>query len=172
MRWFTFAGLVLIIVAAAAIYFVDEDQTSFYEGALPSQLQTQRGIEAGSNFGLLGLLTLSREACGAVVFDLTPQTIADIRRQGLSFFAGARQARGHPSEPYYHYDAWQQTPAPTQWFGDGVVAGSLGCAHIDRELMHRIVTASRAVGGFYTTTPEAQLIVLPTEGIAVLTYDG
>jgi hypothetical protein len=127
---------------------------------------------SGSDYGLGSFLTLSREACGAVIFTLTQETINRIKRDGLAFFDGARQGRGYPSQSYYRYAPWKQTPAPSKWFGDGEVAGSLTCAGFDNTLISRITAGSRSTRAYYSTMSEAELIVLPDDVIAVLAYDG
>ena len=174
MRMRRLAIYVLLLFAILAVLYVvpAAKATNFYEKALPPQLRTSGFVTSGSDYGLFGFLTLSREACGAVVFELSSETIAEIRRDGLSFFREATQGRGYPGSAYYHYQAWQQTPVPASWFGDGAVSASLHCAGFGRELRRRIGEGSRRGGSFYTTMSEAQLIVLPDEGIIVLTYFG
>jgi hypothetical protein len=170
MKKFLFYTFLLVAILLALYIAPAVKSTNFYEKALPLQLQTTGFVTAGSDVGFLDIL--AREACGAVVFNLAPETIETIKRDGLSFFDGATQGRGYPTDHYYHYGPWQQTPTPSTWFGEGIVAGSLSCANLSPELRRRIREGSLRPGSFYSIKPEAQLIVLPDEGLVVFTYFG
>lgn len=105
------------------------------------------------------------EACGAVVFELAPDTIDAVRRDGAAFLQDATQG----ATPGHSYAPWRQTPAPKAWFGDGVVASSLHCVDLSRSFRRMIGEGSRRPGGFYTTTAGGQLFLLPDEGILAVT---
>lgn len=167
-----------IVVAALALSLnacTPDDITAFYRKALPEALETSGHVTWGNDKSWFDIfLPLRPEACGAVIFQLTPETVDRIKHQGLAFFANARQARGYPpGSPEghsYSYAEWQSTPAPSEWFGDGVVTGSLSCAGFGHRFIGQINDYARNSGGYFTTRPQAQLIVLPDEQIAILTY--
>lgn len=151
------------------------EAASLYTKALPEALETTGHVRWGSDGNWFDMfLPLRPETCGAAVFRLAPETVERIEREGLAFFANARQARaypaGSPQEHHYSYAAWQATPAPSAWFGDGVVAGSLSCAGFANRFIGRIADQARLQGGYFTTRPQARLIVLPGDGIAILTF--
>lgn len=171
MRLRIFGIAVLTFVLAYCVY--QDCVASFYRKALPSVLATTSNVTWGSDIGWSDIiLPIRHEACGAVVFQLTPDTIEKIQKQGIAFFSEARQGRGSsPKNRYYYsYAAWQPTPAPTDWFGDGAVTGSMSCAGFGAMRMETIRDSATRAGGFFTTRSNVQLIVLPNEEIAILTY--
>lgn len=169
MRIFSIAVLIFVLA-----YYVYEDcVASFYRKALPSVLETTSNVTWGSDVGWSDIiLPIRHEACGAVVFQLTPDTIEKIQNHGIAFFSEARQGRGNSRNNKYHYSyaAWQPTPAPGEWFGDGPVTGSMSCAGFGARRMQTVKDNATRAGGFFTTRSNAQLIVLPNEQIAILTY--
>ncbi|WP_111564421.1 hypothetical protein [Rhizobium sp.] len=171
-RWVSTAAVVAATLAACV-----PGKASFYQNALPEALGTTDILVLGSDASWFDMVVpIRREGCGAVVFRLSPETIAKIRQQGLAFFQDARQARGYDANSakgrYYAYAAWQATPAPEGWFGDGAVAGSLSCAGVANDLIRKITEGGKGAEGYFTTKSEAQLIVLPQEQIAIYTYFG
>ena len=171
MRMRIFVIAVLISVLAYFVY--QHCVASFYRRALPNALETTSSVTWGSDVGWSNIiLPIRREACGAVVFQLTADTIEKIQKQGIAFFSEARQGRGNARDNSYRYSyaAWQATPAPSEWFGDGAVAGSMSCAGFGARRMQAIKDGATGVGGFFTTGSNVQLIVLPSEQIVVFTY--
>jgi hypothetical protein len=172
-----FRRLSTAAVLAATLTACMPGEASFYQNALPEALGTTDILVSGSDASWFDMvLPIRREGCGAVVFRLAPETVAKIRQQGLAFFQDARQARGYDANSakgrYYAYAAWQATPAPQGWFGDGAVAGSLSCAGVANDLIRKITEGGKGTEGYFTTKSEAQLIVLPQEQIAIYTYFG
>ncbi|WP_459457259.1 hypothetical protein [Rhizobium sp. No.120] len=146
---------------------------SFYRKALPSVLETTSNVIWGNDFDWRTImLPIRHEVCGAVLFQLKSDTIERIQDQGIAFFHDARQGRGNARDNSYRYSyaAWQATPAPSEWFGDGAVAGSMSCAGFGARRMQAIKDGATGVGGFFTTGSNVQLIVLPSEQIVVFTY--
>jgi hypothetical protein len=162
----------LLIVLLVAIYFIPHGDVPRNQDAyLPAKLQVSGVLAEGVDTSPMDYFGMRREFCGAIVFTLAPATIAAIKKEGLSFFADVTQSRDRP-DWYGPYKPWKATPTPANWFGDGIIAGSLGCATIDRTLWRRIQDGSLRAGGFYAVKNEAQLIVLPDEGLAIFTYYG
>jgi hypothetical protein len=150
-RWVSTAAVVAATLAACV-----PGRASFYQNALPEALGTTDILVLGSDASWFDMvLPIRREGCGAVVFRLSPETIAKIRQQGLAFFQDARQARGYDANSakgrYYAYAAWQATPAPEGWFGDGAVAGSLSCAGVANDLIRKITEGGKGTEGYFTT---------------------
>jgi hypothetical protein len=164
-------------VAAVGLSACAPGEASFYRDALPEVLRTTGIMAMGSDARWFDMVFPIRyEGCGAVVFQLAPETAAQIQQKGLAFFRDARQGRGYPVDSpkghYYAYASWQSTPAPAGWFGDGVVAASLSCAGLSNSLIRKITIGGRGAEGYFTTKSEAQLIVLPREQIVIFAYLG
>jgi hypothetical protein len=172
MKKFLIYSFLLVAILVTLFLVPVAKNTNFDEKALPIQLQTTGLVIAGSDAGYLDFLYFRREACGAAVLRLDPQTVEMIKRDGLDFFSDAIQGRGYPGNHYYHYESWLRTPAPQNWFGDGVVSVSFHCANISSELLRRIIKASLRPGGFFAVKEEGQLFVLPDEGMVVFAYSG
>lgn len=122
------------------------------------------------------LLPIRAESCGGVIFKLSAATISSLKEQGLLFLASARQGRGYPAgdrlSHYYHYAEWQETPVPTGWLGDGILAMELHCMDIGHSTRRAIGEAVQAPGSYFTTKDEGQLLILPDLGWAVYVYYG
>lgn len=115
--------------------------------------------------GISGL----REGCGVVVWRLGEASASGLRREGLAYLRGARQARGH-DDVYYRYGPWQATPLPAAQNAEGWLP--LGCADAESALQARILRAAQEPGGYYSEKPEGVLLVLPAERLIVFGYDG
>ena len=161
--------LIVLAVALAILQMAcTAVQIAAYARYLPPKLGSARYLAAGSNNGILDLPTqlLRLEACGAVVFELAPDAIDAVRRDGLAFLEDATQG----TAPSLRYAPWRRTPAPKEWYGDGAVASSFHCANLGRSFRRMIGEGSRGPGGFYTTMADGQLFLLPDEGILAVTY--
>jgi len=170
----------LIFFGCAALLFLAivgewQFETNFYRRALPAELETEGLATTGSDFSLLRLLMPIRlEACGGAIFRLTERNVADIKRQGLSFFRAARQGRGYQEgDPGYRshiYQPWQEAPVPDSWVSEGTWLG-LACMNLGRDLTRSITSAARGPGVYFTTTTGgAFLVVLPEMKLVVFTY--
>lgn len=115
--------------------------------------------------GISGL----REGCGVAVWQLDKGSADGLRREGLAYLHGARQARGY-SDDYYRYGAWQATPLPEALGTDGWLP--LGCADPGTELEARILRAAQGSSGFYSKKSEGVLLVLPEQRLIVFGYNG
>ncbi|MGB3645927.1 MAG: hypothetical protein WBA15_15785 [Mesorhizobium sp.] len=163
-------------LVATQIYW-NRQRASFYGNALPKVIQTTGFIAIGSDSSLLDmLLPIRAESCGGVIFKLSAATISSLKEQGLLFLASARQGRGYPAgdrlSHYYHYAEWQETPVPTGWLGDGILAMELHCMDIGHSTRRAIGEAVQAPGSYFTTKDEGQLLILPDLGWAVYVYYG
>jgi hypothetical protein len=161
----------------SAWFYWNRQQFVFYEKALPQAIQTTGIITAGSDSGLFdALLPIRRESCGGVIFELADETVSSVRERGLLFLAGARQGRGYPAgnrlSHYYRYAEWQETPVPTGWLGDGILALELHCMGVGRSTRRAIGEAVQSPGSYFATMDEGQLLILPDLGWAVYVYYG
>jgi hypothetical protein len=138
-----------------------------HQDVLPPSIEVTALVSAREQTGLV------REGCGGIIFQLSEPTVAAIEKQGLAFFADAIQARGHslPSDSYYRYAQWRETPAPAGWLSDGLPP-SFSCMGNDRAVDAAIIEALKSSGSYFTTKPEATLLVIPKLEIAVFAYDG
>jgi hypothetical protein len=138
-----------------------------HQDVLPPSIEVTALVSARERTGLV------REGCGGIIFQLSEPTVAAIERQGLAFFAGATQARGHslPSDSYYRYAQWRETPVPAGWLSDGLPP-SFNCMDNERAVDAAILEALKSPGSYFTTKPEAMLLVIPKREIAVFAYAG
>ena len=167
MRLTRIALLVFAAIAVSAYVAFRTWERSWYEGLLPSSLKIESIVALGMQDGF-------REGCGAVVFKLDPEVARTIRRTGLAALASARQARAE-SAPYFSYAEWGETPYRET--GDGLTLkdrwlNGLVCANLEPELGKAVDGALRSGGSFFSRGAESGLIVLPTEGLAVLSFEG
>ncbi|MET1077108.1 MAG: hypothetical protein ABWY06_03705 [Pseudomonas sp.] len=110
------------------------------------------------------------EGCGVAIFRLSAAARARLLRGGWPTLATARQARGY-ADPLNAYAAWQHSPVPDRLIGsEGWMA--FACADVDQALERRIHAALRRPGAFYSTTHDAMLLVIPTQGLIVYGYSG
>lgn len=142
-------------------------QRHWYEGHVPAQI------------GITGVRYVHvqegpREGCGAVVFELSPQMQQALQTNGLKALLQATQARDH-HDRYFAYTPWQATPYVETGEGmslkDRWLAG-LGCAHLPSDLSQTVEQALRTPGAYVSTTAEGGLILIPTQALAVLAFQG
>ncbi|WPC04776.1 hypothetical protein SBP02_18775 [Pseudomonas benzenivorans] len=133
--------------------------------ALPAQLEVEGVVLIGGESGI-------REGCGVAVLRLSSAMRVRLQREGLAALQEARQARGYPERDYYHYQAWQTTPAKGAAEGLSPIMLGLQCADADDELTARISRASQEAGGYYSQKDEGALLLLPREGLVVFGYFG
>lgn len=161
------------IVALTPIVWFWWAATDFYKQRLPRILETAGPVRWSSNFKLIDLiLPLPPSGCGAAIFHLAPETARKIVQDGLSFFDGApedalvpRGARGGQ-----RYSAWQETPAPANWFGDGRLSTLFSCASFGETLTRDIVAEAKSPGSYFTFRGSTELLVLPARNMIVFTY--
>lgn len=155
----------LIIFAIYALYSYWEAQ--WYKGLIPAEIEVSDAVFIDGQSGF-------REGCGAAVFSLSPKTTNQIVSTGLTALANARRARRH-NDAYHAYSTWQKTPYVET--GDGLTLADrwltgIGCAGIKGDLGAKIYKALKEQGSFFATTEEAGLIVIPSIGLAVYSYNG
>lgn len=167
-----------IVAILLSPFFAHEAfQYYWYSLALPAQIQITYPVSIGEESGF-------REGCGVAVFKVSCKTIESIQKDGLKFFDGATQSRGYPkpSEPlsfsdreklsyyaYHTYETWKETPVPPGSVGEG---SWFMCSVIRPDVAREIVKAAKLPGSFYTIKPDGQLLVIPTLGYVVFSYNG
>ncbi|AVR98475.1 hypothetical protein [Pseudoduganella armeniaca] len=150
------AMCVFPIIANEAFQYI------WYKKAIPEKIGITYPISTSDETGF-------REGCGTIVFKLSAETLAMIKKDGLKFFAGATQGRGHPDEPYYAYAEWQETPLPPDWTSEG---SWMPCSELSHSEHAAIVSAAKAHGAYYTTKEEGQLVLIPSLGYIVYSFFG
>jgi hypothetical protein len=180
-RFFEFWSLKRAFVAVAIpIVFLwlmySACETSWFEGMLPAQIETY-GLASVSRDKSLpailieGAMGVRYKSCGGATFSLTRRTLAAIEADGLGFLDQAHKSRrdtGHRMP--FAYGPWRATPLPSEWTDLGPWLG-LNCMGWPWTRA-RIFEAAREPGSYYTTTYNAELLVIPRLGLAVLTFYG
>ena len=135
-------------------------QYNWYSKAIPDKIGITYPVSTYAEFGIRG-------GCGTSVFKLSDSTLEMIRKDGLAFFAGVTEARGHGGDPYYHYAEWRQTPLPPSWTSEG---SWMFCAGLSDGEHVKIVAAAKSEGAYYTTKAEGQLVLIPSLGHIVYSF--
>jgi hypothetical protein len=131
----------------------------WYRNAIPAPIKLGRSINFSASVGI-------REACGVAIFKLSNASAKKIMKEGLTFFKDAKHGRGYSESNYYYtYDRWRETPV-SEW------NGGMMCASLSKPLTTRIYNAGNNSGSYYTTKPEALLLVSPREKLVMLEYFG
>lgn len=141
---------------------------SFYKGFLPKDLEISGPVLPKDEMvGLTG-------GCGIVIFRLSENTLNKVSQRKLSFLKDLTKARNYDLDKYnshYSYVEWQETPLQQSnnnknfWMG-------LSCSKskLDEDLYKKIDLGAKTKGSYYTGYSEGELIVIPSLGIAVLSY--
>ncbi len=167
-----FSFLKFLLYSMAAIFLCAYLAFSFYENlfyrqAIPAHIQVERIVEKESDGWI-------RESCGGVVFQLSADTIDRIKKDGTRFLDETLIGRGYEDEGnrnqrYYTYAAWKKTP----FLGyEGIPVGAACLTKDNKELAKIIFQGWRTEGSFYTQKHEAELLIIPEEGILIMTYFG
>jgi len=157
---------VVLAIGASACSFAFH-----YRGLLPEKIGVSRHV-------LIDDVFMVREGCGVAIFELSENTLNQIKEQGLSFFEGATRARSYnPDKDRYNglksYEEWRETPmlfenSPNHKFWIG-----LSCAsNLDESLREAILSAISVQGSYYTGHYEAGLVVIPKMRLVILSYEG
>ena len=149
------------ILFVAPIQGCEHLQVKSYEKAIPSPLQFTELTYHDEQSGLL-------EGCGVAIFKLSPRTLASINQHGLAFLASATV--GRDGSEYHHYETWQRTP-PTDSSRTRILRGS-PCINRPPDILRIIGNASYQPGSFFTTGREQDLVIVPSLGVLVFSYDG
>lgn len=162
--------LIFIIISCYWLYWLDNQ--NFSKGLLPEKIEVSSFVLSKEYFDL-------REGCGIRVFKLSKNTLDKINQQKLNFFKNATKARGYDADKhrynkYYSYAQWQETPVQESKENKKFWSG-LGCAkqlEMDESLSKKITLAASTKGSYYTGHYEGQLVVIPSLGIVVFSYNG
>lgn len=151
-----------VLMLALPIVTHEAFQYYWYSKAIPEKIGITYPISMHAETGITG-------GCGAFVFKLSPGTLKIIEKNGLGFFIGATDGRGHPGDPYYHYAEWKQTPLPPSWTSEG---SWMLCSGLSNSEHSKIVAAAKSKGAYYTTKHEGQLVLIPSLGYIVYSFFG
>lgn len=154
--------LAAVLMLAFPLVAHETYQYLWYAKAIPEKIGITYPVSTYAETGL-------REGCGTIVFKLSDSTLAMIRKDGLAFFAGVTDGRGHPGDPYYRYAEWKRTPLPPSWTSEGSWMPCSGLSHSDHA---KIVAAAKSEGAYYTTKDEGQLVLIPSLGYIVYSFFG
>jgi hypothetical protein len=152
------------LVAMLAFPFIAHEtiQYYWYAKAIPGKFSITYAVSIYAEGGF-------SEGCGTIVFKLSDNTVETINKEGLKFFVGATEGRGHPGDRDYRYAEWKETPLPPSWTSEGSWMPCSGLSHSDHL---KIVSAAKSGGPYYTTKDEGQLVVIPSLGYIVLSFFG
>lgn len=140
-------------------------QWNWYLGIVPRPIGTTYPVYIGSQSGL-------REGCGAAIFRLDRSTTQRIEEEGLSFLNSAKQSRKWADE-YRTFGDWKPTPHPGDVEDDqSIVTLGLSCSGAWSYITEPLEHAVRMPGAYYVFGPEKVLVVIPSERVAVLTWNG
>jgi hypothetical protein len=167
----TLSRIVLITLCAfiATIYGAFRVwETTWYKGLIPAAIEIDKTILIDGQSGF-------REGCGVAIFTLSDAETARIRSAGLDALADAHDARSHPWRRYFRFGEWKETPYAIT--GDGTSRNDtwlvgMECADISEKLRKQINIAMGIQGSFYSNSRESGLIVIPSLGLIVLSYEG
>lgn len=152
------AGCVLLLVAVP-MRLEDAWQVDGYRDAIPPQFELAGTVFHDEVSGW-------REGCGVAVFRLSDTSLARIRQGGL---AGLQAARlGRDGQAYHQYAPWAATPGGAD---DRLFRGT-GCADASDDVLEQAQRTAAAGGAFFTTAREQDLVVVPSLGVIVFSFDG
>ncbi|WP_288132458.1 hypothetical protein [Microbulbifer sp.] len=120
-----------------------------------------------SNNDSLGL----RESCGVHVYDLDPVMMERIKNEGIKFFRGVTQSRGH-SDFHHKFGDWQNGPRKDWKKSEIWVSEVLDCSNMNRELEETVIKVGLSQSSYYSLGYEKVIMVSPDHGLVVLTHNG
>jgi hypothetical protein len=174
------------LLGASGYYFVGKsaetsaaEEVRFFLGRLPADIETSGTVQIG------GRDAIWHDGCGAAIFKLSNNAVADIEQKGLKYFAAALQARD--DDPYRDerlsslvrtregYKAWAKTPLPIKgpnakgWLGLDCMPHGDTANDLLLELIRR---ESYAEGSYFTSTqsPGVTLMTIPKLRVVVYAY--
>lgn len=157
----------LVAIASIAIACVvpmkgcEQMQINMYVNAIPPQLEIAELTYHDEQNDL-------REGCGVAIFSLAPRTVSRVKEEGLAFLGTA--SLGRSQRAYHRYEAWQPTPAPEP--PPPRLLRGAHCASPPPATWEAIEAATHQPGSFYTTGPEHDLVLIPSLGILVFSFNG
>ena len=134
-------------------------QVELYRKAIPPQFELLEVVHHDEVGGV-------REGCGFAIFRLSDANLVRIRSQGLAYFETA--SLGKDGRPHHQYQPWKATPAAEQ---DWLFRGQ-NCAGESPELLEQALRAAENEGAFFTTGHEQDLVVVPSLGLLIYSYNG
>ena len=137
-------------------------QYYWFTEILPAPIEVSYPLSMGQESGIV------MKGCGVAVFKLSESTLAEIEREGLDFLNRATISRGY-NDPYYQFEQWSETPVPQDWVSEGAW---FMCAVPNESLVKKIIKAAKESGSYYTKKREGELMVIPSLGYVVLSYNG
>jgi hypothetical protein len=154
--------IVLVVVAIFVAWYFFEDY--WFRQIIPENIDLSYRITITSSSGI-------REGCGTAIYRLSDQTAKSIQEMGLEYFSNSKQSRGY-ADTYHKYGEWQETPRK-DWKRSENWSYELLCGGaIKKSLYKKIVDSGQIHGSYYSFTPEAVLMVIPSKNLVVFSYNG
>ena len=157
-----FTIFALIVVSILLIAFLNRN---WERRSIPEKIKVSKVILAQDVAG--GFL----EGCQFVAYELEPETAAQIKAQGLQFFAGIDQPPLASSKN--RYESWRQAPVPQNpnIFARNAESGCNNDSAVRDAIGPIDFGSDRA---FYSTTGnrEGMIMVFPERALAVYMYFG
>lgn len=150
------ALLVLLLVPMKGCSYMQVEQ---YRQAIPDLFEPVKIVHHDDVSGF-------REGCGFAIFQLSDDNVRRIRSHGLAYLETARVGRG--GKPYHEYKPWGTTPPS----GNEQLFRGASCVDKPPELLKQARRAAEKDGAFFTTGHEQDLVIVPTLGILVYSYNG
>ena len=178
LEFWSLKRMVMIVAGVVACWWIVIAfiETRWFEGMLPAALETN-GLASVSRDKSLpailleGVMGVRYKSCGGATFSLTRRALAAIDAEGLRFLDQARKSRRDTGYRMpLTYAPWRETPLPSEWTDHGPWLG-LDCMGWPWTRA-RIFQAAREPGSYYTTTYNAELLVIPRRRLAVFTVRG
>jgi hypothetical protein len=170
--------LIFLAIGAIAIkLFFVAFEIGRYHRALPAALVTAGLVTSGNDTRWIEyFLPVRHEPCGGFIFHLSSATLKAIETRGLAFFADATQGRGvteanSRAAMEFSYQPWQPTPLPPGYFSNGMWPGLHCMGWKISPLGRQVLAAAQGPGAYFTTAPSKLLLVIPSQGLVVLTYN-
>jgi len=113
-------------------------------------------------------------SCGGGFFLMDDDLARRIEREGLVFFAGATKGRTYRERDRWtsrhSYAPWQETPLAASWNSEGIYTRGFQCMKSANEVVRAIEKAISNPGGYFTHRPGAEILVLPSVRLILLTF--
>jgi hypothetical protein len=176
------ARLVALVVAAALSvgalmvwYLEQKAHAAFLQGCIDA---TPMAIEIGE--AITGRTESDlQNTCGLGVLRMSDRTVEALKKEGVHFLSGAKQARGHSSNSDWRwaYSEWRKTPIPDTSPESRLAAAHdcfvAGATKQEVKLANDIWRAAQTVGGYHAYLYTiAEVLVLPELGLVVFVVNG
>lgn len=155
--------IAVVLVAGYGIWTAF--QWNWYLKIVPEEIGTIYPVYIGSRSDL-------REGCGVAIFRLDRATTRRINAEGLEFLDNARHSRAW-KDHYHTFDEWRPTPHPGDVEDDqSILTYQLACSGAWSYLSDPLEHSVRIPGSFYAFGPEKVIVIIPSERVAVLGWNG